>query len=571
MIYRILLQNFWKHDGWKYVVGIVLLFAINALLLYIPKLIGYAINILIDHGDGLTLLIGQLFLIVFFVMVLKYFSRYLILGSIRHMEYFLRKLIFGQALRIPVSYYEKHGPGKIMAIMTNDITSVRLAMGLGLFILVDAIFFGFFSFLIMSHEISYKLTLLTISPMFPIMAITLYLSKKMRKRQRIAQNSFSDVTEFVQELFLGINVIRAFNREAKAYKGFKKINAINYEKNMAVAVLDSIVGPLTFIAPFACYALNIYVSGRLVYLGEITVGTFVAMNGYLILLVAPLMGIGSLATVTQKGLASMDRIGDFLAISPEPLREEQGLLPHGTIEIKDLSFSYENTDYDALSHVSMTIPKGAFVGIVGGPGSGKSTLFKLLLGLQVCPKESIYINDKDLSTYPLEVIRRSMAYIPQQAHILHSTLKDNIDFGEIYNPLSSVDLATEMSAVDVALNERIKDEKSKLKEGGKDLSGGQKQRINIARAFYKNSDYILLDDAFSALDFNTAKDILTVIEGQRDKTILFISQRLEALCHAHVIYVFNDGKISEWGTHKELMEKGGEYYRLFTQQSKGGE
>lgn len=566
MTYKILFSEFIKKHGLLYLIGILCFFIIDGLFLAVPKITGHAIDSISGDRSELTYYIVIFLVVVILITLLKFFSRHLLLGSIRHFEYYLRETIFKHALQIPISYYEKNGPGKVMALMTNDVTSLRVALGLGLMIIIDAVFYGIFAFIIMSFETSFTLTAITLSPMLLIVGCTLYVTKYMRTAQREAQNTFSEMTEFVQELFLGIHVIRAFNKEAKSVARFSRINETNYERNMRVALLDSFITPLTFIAPFACFAVNIYICGMLAAAGKITVGDFVALNGYLILIIGPLMGLGSLATITQKGLASIDRITAFFDEPEELSTSDSGILALSDLHIKNLSFEYQGTSYAAINNITMNIPAGSFVGLVGGPGSGKSTLFKLLLRLQETPKQSIYFGEKDCTTIPLEVLRRSVAYVPPVPYILSASIQDNISFGEASEHSIPVEEAAQRAYLNMDLAERVKSTDSKLKEGGRDLSGGQQQRVNIARGLFKNAPYLLLDDSFSALDFNSAGEVLQHLRKDEPQTILFISQRLEALVGADIIYVFKDGAICESGNHASLLDRKGEYYRLYMQQ-----
>ena len=500
------------------------------------------------------------------ITVLKFSSRHLLLGSIRRFEFLLRRRLFDHALYIPTAYYEKNGPGKVMALMTNDVTSLRVSLGLGVMILVDAIFFGIFSFFLMAKEISVSLTVLTLLPMPFILTGMLTVSRRMRKRQKEAQNTYSDLTEFAQELFLGMPVIRAFNREMRSLWRFNNINKVKYDKNMRVAFLDSILAPLTFVAPFMCHAIAIFICGRLIIANEITVGDFVAVNGYLSLIIGPIMGIGSLLSVLQKGLASLDRIYDFLMIEEEKPTDEERELPLTTLTVKDLTFTYPETKVPMLHDVNLTIKPGEFIGIVGGPGSGKSTLFKLLLRLHDTPQGSIYVGDEDITSMPLQVLRRSIAYVPPEPYLLGTTIGENIAFGEASDHTLELSQAAERAALTRDLSERLAPAAKRLKEGGTDLSGGQKQRVNIARGLYKNAPYLLLDDSFSALDTISAGTIINTLRQGRNQSLLFISQRLEALREADRIIVFKEGTIVEEGTHEALMAKEGEYYRLYAQQ-----
>lgn len=559
-------SQFFKGYGPVYLLGVLILITINILFLYVPRLIGEAINTLYYGKEGLTTYIGYFFMLAIVVTVLKFSSRHLLLGSIRRFEFLLRRRLFDHALYIPTAYYEKNGPGKVMALMTNDVTSLRVSLGLGVMILVDAIFFGIFSFFLMAKEISVSLTALTLLPMPFILIGMLTVSRRMRKRQKEAQNTYSDMTEFAQELFLGMPVIRAFNREMRSLWRFNNINKVNYDKNMRVALLDSILAPLTFVAPFMCHAIAIFICGRLIIANEITVGDFVAVNGYLNLIIGPIMGIGSLLSVLQKGLASLDRIYDFLMIEEEKPTDEERELPLTTLTVKDLTFTYPETKVPMLHDVNLTIKPGEFIGIVGGPGSGKSTLFKLLLRLHDTPQGSIYIGDEDITSMPLQVLRRSIAYVPPEPYLLGTTIGENIAFGEASDHTLELSQAAERAALTRDLSERLAPAAKRLKEGGTDLSGGQKQRVNIARGLYKNAPYLLLDDSFSALDTISAGTIINTLRQGRNQSLLFISQRLEALREADRIIVFKEGTIVEEGTHEALMAKEGEYYRLYAQQ-----
>ena len=559
-------SQFFKGYGPVYLLGVLILITINILFLYVPRLIGEAINTLYYGKEGLTTYIGYFFMLAIVITVLKFSSRHLLLGSIRRFEFLLRRRLFDHALYIPTAYYEKNGPGKVMALMTNDVTSLRVSLGLGVMILVDAIFFGIFSFFLMAKEISVSLTALTLLPMPFILTGMLTVSRSMRKRQKEAQNTYSDLTEFAQELFLGMPVIRAFNREMRSLWRFNNINKVNYDKNMRVAFLDSILAPLTFVAPFMCHAIAIFICGRLIIANEITVGDFVAVNGYMSLIIGPIMGIGSLLSVLQKGLASLDRIYDFLMIEEEKPTDEERELPLTTLTVKDLTFTYPETKVPMLHDVNLTIKPGEFIGIVGGPGSGKSTLFKLLLRLHDTPQGSIYVGDEDITSMPLQVLRRSIAYVPPEPYLLGTTIGENIAFGEASDHTLELSQAAERAALTRDLSERLAPAAKRLKEGGTDLSGGQKQRVNIARGLYKNAPYLLLDDSFSALDTISAGTIISTLRQGRNQSLLFISQRLEALREADRIIVFKEGTIVEEGTHEALMAKEGEYYRLYAQQ-----
>ena len=568
-----LFRHFFKEHSYKYIIGLFLLLTINGLFLLVPTWMGEAINTLYVGKDGIWHYVGLFILLGIGITILKYISRHMLLGSIRNFEFYLRRELFHHALRIPTSYYDEHGPGKVMALMTNDVTSLRVSLGLGVMLFVDALFFGVIAFCLLVQKMSLWLALVTILPMPFIVYGMLTLSKYLRSRQKSAQSSYSDVTEYAQELFLGMAVVRAFNKEYNSWKRFTAVNERNYENNLSVVRIDSLLTPLTYMAPFVCYALNMYVCGQAIINGELTVGEFVALNGYVMLVIGPIMAIGSLATVLQKGLASLERMEEFFALPQEDIQEHAKMLPPETIRINQLSFTYASSKEPILKDISMTIPKGSFVGIVGGPGSGKSTLFKLLLDIQHAPKGSIYFGERDIQDIPLSTLRHSIAYAPATPSLLSVSIRDNIQFGvdSTMDSKMTIEEAAQRAGLFRDLEERIEGNKKNvtLEEGGSDVSGGQRQRISLARAFYKQAPYLLLDDAFSALDAHSLRHILDTLRSQEGQTILCISQRLEALEEADCIYVFHEGRIIESGTHSELLQQEGMYHQLVMLQKRG--
>lgn len=568
-----LFRHFFKEHSYKYIIGLCLLLTINGLFLVVPAWMGEAINTLYVGKDGIWHYVELFVLLGIGITILKYISRHMLLGSIRNFEFYLRRELFHHALRIPTSYYDEHGPGKVMALMTNDVTSLRVSLGLGVMLFVDALFFGVIAFCLLVQKMSLWLALVTILPMPFIVYGMLTLSKYLRRRQKSAQSSYSDVTEYAQELFLGMAVIRAFNKEYNSWKRFTAVNERNYENNLSVVRIDSLLTPLTYMAPFVCYALNMYVCGQAIINGELTVGEFVALNGYVMLVIGPIMAIGSLATVLQKGLASLERMEEFFALPQEDIQEHAKMLPPETIRINQLSFTYASSKEPILKDISMTIPKGSFIGIVGGPGSGKSTLFKLLLDIQHAPKGTIYFGERDIQDIPLSTLRHSIAYAPATPSLLSVSIRDNIQFGfdSTKDSKMTIEEAAQRAGLFRDLEERIEGNKKNvtLEEGGSDVSGGQRQRISLARAFYKQAPYLLLDDAFSALDAHSLRHILDTLRSQEVQTILCISQRLEALEEADCIYVFHEGRIIESGTHSELLQQEGMYHQLVMLQKRG--
>ena len=561
-----LFMQFFRREGWVYAIGLTMLIAIDIAFLFVPQFIGNAIDTLSHNKEGLVNYIIYFILLFIIITILKVISRRTLLGSIRRMEYLFREILCRKALQIKTTYYEANGPGKVMALMTNDVTSLRVALGLGVMIVVDIIFYSIVGSIILIQKIDGLLAFKIMTPVFFIIVAIFVLGRRLRAKQRSAQATYSDMTEFGQELFQGIDVIRAFNRERIISNSFEKINKLNYKKNMEVALLDSVLTPLTRIAPFICISISIFICGHLAVEGHMTIGEFVTINSFIMLIVGPLIGFGGLISIVQKGLASLDRITDFLRLPIESIDDTIDVLPLEDINIRYLDFSYENSKGHALSQVCTTIPKGSFIGIVGKPGSGKSTLFKLLIGLQECPPKSIYFGNQDISDIPLSKLRNSIAYVPTQSYLLSTTIEDNIKFGKDLPMHESIEVAAKKADLYRDLGDLLQNDLHNLAEEGHDLSGGQKQRINMARGFYKNAPYVLLDDCFSALDAVTVNTILDTLHTVHTQTILCISQRLEVIEKADKIIVFDEGHIVEEGTHEELLNHNGLYKTLYEAQ-----
>ena len=561
-----LFMQFFRREGWVYAIGLTMLIAIDIAFLFVPQFIGNAIDTLSHNKEGLVNYIIYFILLFIIITILKVISRRTLLGSIRRMEYLFREILCRKALQIKTTYYEANGPGKVMALMTNDVTSLRVALGLGVMIVVDIIFYSIVGSIILIQKIDGLLAFKIMTPVFFIIVAIFVLGRRLRAKQRSAQATYSDMTEFGQELFQGIDVIRAFNRERIISDSFEKINKLNYKKNMDVALLDSVLTPLTRIAPFICISISIFICGHLAVEGHMTIGEFVTINSFIMLIVGPLIGFGGLISIVQKGLASLDRITDFLRLPIESIDDATEVLPLEDINIRYLDFNYENSKGHALSQVCTTIPKGSFIGIVGKPGSGKSTLFKLLIGLQECPPKSIYLGNQDISDIPLSKLRNSIAYVPTQSYLLSTTIEDNIKFGKDLPMHESIEVAAKKADLYRDLGDLLQNDLHNLAEEGHDLSGGQKQRINMARGFYKNAPYLLLDDCFSALDAVTVNTILDTLHTVHTQTILCISQRLEVIEKADKIIVFDEGHIVEEGTHEELLTRNGLYKTLYEAQ-----
>ncbi len=558
-----------------YGLGITLLIITDLLSILIPRTIGRAIDIIGGNGD-VTDSLWFLATIAATMAVLRFFYRECIMGTTRRLEYFLRNQIFRQALYLPMSIYDEAGPGKLMALTVNDVTSVRVAVGLGIMLLVDAGIMGVVSFTMMFRSIDPTLTLVSVLPLPLVFIATAVLGRVVHERFRRVQEKFSVLTEFTQELFGGVKVVKAFGAEEILTARFADVNRDNMTANLALAEIQAVYIPITHVAPLTCYALALGFGGRLIIENRISVGDLAAFTGYLGLIIWPVMGLGYLINIVQRGRASWLRIRDFLTILPYENRSEVGdsstpLILNGDIELRDLTFQYPLASVPSLRGISLRIPAGSTVGIVGRTGSGKTTLLRLLLRLYPVPDGKIFMSGEDINRLGFVRLRSAIGYVPQDAALFSATIGENITFGQPYDRQAVRD-AARLAVVREDIDARAEGFASRLGEKGTRLSGGQQQRVAVARALIRRPALLLLDDVFSALDYRTQAELIDNLhEIEAGRTTLIVSQRVAAVKHAPIILVMDEGKIAEMGTHDELIDAGGLYYRLYEQQLAAGE
>lgn len=572
MNYRKFFMSFLAPHSVVYLLGILMLIGVDVLQMFVPKLLGAAID---DIGAGKTLLgmyVRQILLLGVAILLLKYGYRLCILGQMRKCEYLIRRAITDKAMRLPLAFYEQHGPGKIMALLINDVMSIRVALGLGMLLFIDAVFLNLFAVVMMAQQISLGLAIRVLLPVPLILLTAIWLGRKVRVRYRRVQDLFSSLTEYTQELFLGLTIVKSLVEEKSVEGHFAGLNRENLDGNLQLAAVQSAYLPLTRILPMISYALSLAISGNLIFSGEITVGDFVAVNGYIAIVIMATMGIGGMIAVMNRALGSFDRLVAYFNEQEESLavcctEEKPGSAPE--LRLADLHFTYPESSQPALNGVSLRIPYGSFIGLVGGPGSGKTTIFKLLLRLYEPPADSIFLDDIDICRLDAHELRDMFAYVPQEQVLFSRTLAENITFPDLPQEKDEPRL-TELlraTALDLSLGDRLQSGKSQLKEAGKDLSGGQRQRVGIARAVFRQAPILLLDDVFSALDNETAAQIDEFLATLRRRfTIIFISQRVAPLRSTDRIYVLQDGRIAEQGTHDELWAAEGVYYTLYRRQ-----
>jgi ATP-binding cassette subfamily B protein len=567
-----LLKPFFRKHWPVYVTGVVVLIGVDLLHLAVPRLIGRTVDSFIQSGIFIHYL-WQILAVAILIAIFRYVYRECIMGTTRRLEFYLREVLFSHAIRIPLPVFDKQGPGGIMALTTNDITAVRMAIGLGIMLLVDAVIMGAASFFVMVKIINWNLSLWAIAPMFPVLLVATFMGHSVHERFKEVQEKFSSLTEFVQEAFGGSKVIKGFAGEKIWAARFAQISAANVKANLSMARLQAAYVPLTHTLPLLSYALTLYIGGMLVIEGILTIGDLTAFIGYLGLILWPVMGIGYLINTIQRGLASLNRLGEFMTLPAyEDQNEMEKVQPlQEGITVSGLTFRYPGSDILSLRDVTLQIPYGTHVGIVGRAGAGKSTLLKLLLRLYDPPRGAIRFGGREIHEISFSRLRYSLGYVPQDGVLFAKSIAENIAFDGEY-PRHEVIEAAGTAAISEDIDGKPDKYGTLLGEKGKSLSGGQQQRIAVARAIIKKPSVILLDDVFSALDYRTQARVLSNLRNfLAGRTAIIVSQRIAAVKDADRIIVLDQGSVVEQGTHRELVSRRGLYYKLYEQQLVDGE
>lgn len=542
-----------------------------------PKVLGNAIDILKENGfkpDSVYLNIVYMLLIALGTFAGSYFWRNLIIGNGRNMECFLREKLFDHFQELSPEFYNRRKTGDLIAYAINDINAVRMTFGPATAMLINGIVICAISIYSMAQAINWRITILSLTPIPVIMFIMFRIGKLVRSRFNKVQESFAAISDRVQENINGIRVIKAYVQEEGEVKKFEELNEKMAKSNLDMVRISSYLSPLIEICFTISFVLNLIIGGKMVLKGDISLGDFVAFNGYLTMIMTPVISIGRVITIFQRGMASLNRLNEIFDTENEIKEIENNIKTSisGNIEIKKLFFSYPQATENALEDINLTVKKGSTLGIVGKTGAGKSTLVNLLLRMHNAQTGMIFFDGIDINHYNIKKLRNSFGFVSQDNFLFKASIEDNIKFfKDIYSHEEVIE-AAKNSCIYESIMEFSENFKTILGERGVNISGGQKQRISIARALIKKPEILVLDDSLSAVDTITETEILKNIKKVRkDKTTIIIANRISQVLDADEIIVMDKGKICEKGSHLELIEKGGLYYDIYKSQFNGGE
>ena len=561
---------FFKLEKRRYLVGIVALVLVSVLNLIPPMVMGRVIDAITSGRltqDELLLHLFYLLLAAFGMYYLRYVWRMYILGTSYRLGQFMRSRLFEHFTKMSPAFYQNYRTGDLMAHATNDINALTRLAGGGVMSAVDASITALVTLLTMLFSISWQMTLVAILPL-PFMAYaTSRLGRKTHKAFGESQAAFSELNNKVQESVSGIKVTKSFGYQADELKSFQAVNELTFQKNLQTMKYDSLFDPMVLLFVGSSYVLTLLVGSFMVQEGQITVGNLVTFISYLDMLVWPLMAIGFLFNITQRGKVSYQRIEDLLS-QESPVKDSEFPLDgieNGCLEYAIDSFAFENEE--TLTDIHFSLEKGQTLGLVGQTGSGKTALIKLLLREYDVDQGAIYLNGHDIRAYRLADLRSLMGYVPQDQFLFASSILENICFGNPDLPFSAVEEATKLAQVYQDIQAMPEGFDTVIGEKGVSLSGGQKQRLAMSRAMILNPDILILDDSLSAVDAKTEFAIIDNLkETRKDKTTIITAHRLSAVVHADLILVMQDGRIIERGTHEDLLALDGWYAQTYQSQ-----
>ncbi len=562
----------WKYK-WSYLIGIAVLILIDLAQTEVPLVVGDTIN-QIAKGDFAGGAVWQpvitLSIIAVIVFLGRIIWRWFIFGSARKIERDMRNDMYAHLQTLSTSYFHEHKAGEIMAYMTSDIEAVRMVFAVTVMMGMDALAIGLSTLWKMITQIDLTLTLLAFIPMTLVAVTTTILGGELHRRFKARQQAYSDLSDFVQEKLGGMKVIKAFVQEPAERENFEYMNKVACDANIKEARIQAFMFPFMRTVAGISMAIAIGYGGYIAIQGKILVGDFSAFLMFLNNLIWPMASVGRIINILTRGSAAMQRLENVLGAKADivdgPQAEDVGPLS-GSIEARDLTFVYPDGGEVVLDHVNFKLEKGQTLGIVGRTGTGKTTLVNLLMRVFDPMDNMLYIGGRELHEIPLQRLRRTMGYVPQDNFLFSDTISENIRFGDRSKTQQDIEEAAKAACVHENIVGFADGYDTMVGERGVSLSGGQKQRIAIARALILDPEILILDDSVSAVDTDTEEKILQHLKEKRaGKTNIIIAHRISTLQHADKIIVIDGKGIAETGTHEELVEQGGIYADMYNRQ-----
>lgn len=578
MIFGKYINRYYLKNAPVLLLGLLALLTVDYIQLLIPQFYRLVINgvnlgQVVVNGQTLPftkeVLLQHICLPMIWIVVLMVIGRFLwricFFGSAVRVAANLRERMFDHSRQLSQQYYQVNKVGNLMSLYTNDIDTIQECFGDGILMFFDALVLGLMA-LYKMWRMDYKLTLLALIPALIMFGIGTVMGTAMTKRWEERQQAFSDLSDFAQENFSGIAVIKAFVKELKELMAFRKLNKQNEEINVIYTKIATLLEVLVtlFVESVICVILGY--GGYLVYQGRFNAGQLVEYIGYFEAIVWPIMAISMLIEKTSRGKASLNRITELLD-APIDVADRPGVQelqnPQGSVEFRHLTFRYPDGEYDVLQDISFTIHPGESVGIVGKTGAGKTALVDLLLRTYNVPDGTLFMDGKDVNTLSIHSVRAACAYVPQDNFLFSDTIAHNIGFGVDDASPEMIDHAASLADVRDNIVDFKDGYETVLGERGVTVSGGQKQRISIARALLKDAPILILDDSVSAVDTRTEKIILDNLKSSRaNKTTLLIAHRISTVERLDKIIFLDDGKIEAVGSHDELYTSCPKYRRM---------
>ena len=579
MIFGKHINRYYLKYGPMLLLGLIALVAVDYLQLEIPKLYGAVIDgmksgtvmqpdgtlIPFDMNYVLDEICMPMVMVILALVCGRFLWRVCFLGSAVRLEEQLRNKMFDHAKNLSREYYQVNKVGDLMSLFTNDLDTVQECFGWGIMMFFDAVLLGLLAINDMLR-MSPMMTLLCLIPMAFLMASATIVGKRMTEKWDARQEAFSRLSDFSQESFSGIAVIKAFVKEAKELWAFKKLNVENEKTNIdhtKTAVTFRVLVTM-FVESVICIILGY--GGYLVYEGTFTGGQLMEFIGYFNAVIWPVMAVSELIDMTSRGRASMKRLGELLD-APVHVKDRPGVTDlqniKGNIEFRNLTFRYPDGEFDALRDVSFTIHAGENVGLVGKTGSGKTTLVDLILRTYNVPDGTVFIDGHDVNDVSIRSVREGCAYVPQDNFLFSDTIENNIAFGVEGHNIDKVTAAAKLADIHSNIAEFGKGYGTVLGERGVTVSGGQKQRISIARALMKDAPILILDDSVSAVDTKTETTILSNLRQTRaGRTTILIAHRISTIEKMDKILFIDDGALAAVGSHAQLYESNAAYRKM---------